>query len=138
MRQVRFNIDTTFSENKRAAMGVKYLNSGEIPSRTGTELAISCLLTPLGYAVFGGSLQEVDSQIEISRTIFESYMNLARNRAESDEKSLAQENGDEIANAVLANETKVEAKAELVTADIAQSESEEEALTEINFDDEEF
>ncbi len=123
MRQVRFNIDTTFSENKRAAMGVKYLNSGEIPSRTGTELAISCLLTPLGYAVFGGSLQEVDSQIEISRTIFESYMNLARNRAESNEKS---------------NETKVEDLTEFVTADMRARESEEEALTEINFDDEEF
>ena len=77
MRQIRLKIDTTFSSNKGAGIAINYLNSGEIPLRNGLDLALSCLFSPIGAAIAGASQSEVESRIEMSRTQFELYVNLA-------------------------------------------------------------
>lgn len=77
----RLNIDTTFIDSKGAGIATKYLNSGEITVRDGIEVAISCVFTPLGLASQGGTIEEVERLIEISRTQFETYMSLAVCRA---------------------------------------------------------
>ena len=85
LKQVKLKIETSFSENRGAAIAVEYLNSGEITLRDGLEVALSCLFAPLGAAAKGASQSEVKSRREISRTIFETYMNLAMSRAEVNE-----------------------------------------------------
>ena len=145
MRQVRLNLDTKFSENKGAGIGARYLNSGEILLRHGVEQAIACLFTPIGAAMEGATLSEVKARQEISRSIFESWMNLATSRAELNEE-----------NKGLSVETKFEDikssnsgfEVNGVTSKSnpeSSTESEElreltssPTLTEINFDDEEF
>jgi len=87
MRQIRVNIDTTFSEHRPAGIGARYLNSGEIRVRDGVELAITCLFTPIGAAMEGATLSEIKQRQEIARTIFETWMNLATSRAEVNEEN---------------------------------------------------
>lgn len=82
MRQVRLKIDTSFAESKNAAKAVEYLNSGEILLRDGLEIALSCMFSPIAAAAEGASLSEIKQRCEVSRTQFETYMNLAMSRAE--------------------------------------------------------
>lgn len=80
MRQIKFKIDTTFSDNISAGVAAKYLNSGEIFLRDGVEIAISCLFAPIGAAVEGETRAEVEARCEVSRMQFETYMKLALSR----------------------------------------------------------
>ena len=77
MGQIRLKIDTTFSEKKGAGIALEYLSSGEISLRGGIEIALSCFFAPIGAAVGGATLSEVQARCELSRMQFETYMNLA-------------------------------------------------------------
>ena len=94
MGQIKFKIDTTFSENISAGMAAKYLNSREILLRDGIEIAISCLFAPIAAAVEGATLSEVEEQCKKSRIQFETYMSLAMSRVK--EPDLSQETLNEI------------------------------------------
>ena len=138
MRQIRLNINTKFSENKGAAIGARYLNSGEIRARDGVELAITCLFTPIGAAMEGATLSEIKQRQEIARTIFETWMNLATSRAEVNEenKKLSVEthwsdSGFEVRRVTSALDSESMNCSEEFTSTPVLDE-------EINFDDEEF
>ncbi len=79
-KQVPLKINTTFVETKPAGLAAQYLNSGEIDTRAGVEIAIRCLFAPLGAAASGASRREVEALIAASRTQFEIYLNLALSR----------------------------------------------------------
>lgn len=91
MPQIKLNINTSFSINKGAGLAMKYLNSGEIPLRQGIELALSCLFAPLGVAIIGGSIDDVKDRCELSRSLFEAYINLALQRADLKEANSSHE-----------------------------------------------
>lgn len=79
-KQHPLKIDTTFVETKPAGLAAKYLNSGEIHSRAGVEIAIACVFAPLGAAIDGASRERVEKLIAASRTQIEIYFALALSR----------------------------------------------------------
>ncbi|NJO94388.1 MAG: hypothetical protein HC820_08725 [Hydrococcus sp. RM1_1_31] len=81
-KQYRLKLDTKFIESIPAGQAAKFLNSGEIDLRTGVEIAIACLFAPLGAAIDGASLSEVERLIAISHTQMETYFALARGRCQ--------------------------------------------------------
>jgi hypothetical protein len=83
-KQHPLKIDTTFIETKPAGLAAKYLNSGEIHSRAGVEIAIACVFAPLGAAIDGASRDRVEQLIAASRTQIETYFALALNRCAFD------------------------------------------------------
>ncbi len=161
LKQVKLKIETSFSENRGAAIAVEYLNSGEITLRDGLEVALSCLFAPLGAAAKGASQSEVKSRREISRTIFETYMNLAISRAEIEETETSCTTEVEAEAHFTRGDTKLEDSTPTVThpldskregeeSSVLRLEKAEPAMTSsretesslavsgINFDDEEF
>ena len=146
-KQYKVKINTTFSENKSAGVGARYLNSGEITARNAIEIACTCLFAPIGGATAGESLEKVKARQAVSRAIFENYMNLALSRVEISESELedlaAQENNflpttdtspiiENQQQSLMELEETFENSSNLAVA------NKEEILTEINFDDEEF
>ncbi len=79
-KQIRLKIDTTFVETKPAGLGAKYLNSGEIDTRAGIEIAIGCLFAALGAAECGASRKKIENLSAIARTQLEVYLSLALTR----------------------------------------------------------
>ena len=80
-RQVRLNIKTQFSENRDVEIAIRYLmKSEEINLRSGIEMALSCMFTPIGAAVLGESLSAVKARGEVSRIQLETYLTLALSR----------------------------------------------------------
>lgn len=73
-------VSTRFSETTRAGRAAKYLNSGEIDPRTGVEISIACLFTPLEDAQAGANEDEVEQSIAVSQAQWEHYMQMARSR----------------------------------------------------------
>ncbi len=145
MRQIRVNIDTTFSEHRPAGIGAKYLNSGEIRARDGVELAITCLFTPIGAAMEGATLSEIKQRQEIARTIFETWMNLATSRAELNEEEKRLSVEAQLSDSTYRNSgfERSSVTSALDSESMTKSEGLREftsspVLTEINFDDEEF
>jgi hypothetical protein len=74
-------VSTRFSETTRAGRAAKYLNSGEIDPRTGVEISIACLFTPLEDAQEGATEDEVEQSIAVSEAQWEHYMQMARSRS---------------------------------------------------------
>ena len=145
MRQIRVNIDTTFSEHRPAGIGARYLNSGEIRVRDGVELAITCLFTPIGAAMEGATLSEIKQRQEIARTIFETWMNLATSRAEVNEEEKRLSVEAQLSDSTYSNSgfERSSVTSALDSESMTKSEGLREftsspILTEINFDDEEF
>ena len=145
MRQIRVNIDTTFSEHRPAGIGARYLNSGEIRARDGVELAITCLFTPIGAAMEGATLSEIKQRQEIARTIFETWMNLATSRAELNEEEKRLSVEAQLSDSTYRNSgfERSSVTSALDSESMTKSEGLREftsspVLTEINFDDEEF
>ena len=145
MRQIRVNIDTTFSEHRPAGIGARYLNSGEIRARDGVELAITCLFTPIGAAMEGATLSEIKQRQEIARTIFETWMNLATSRAELNEEEKRLSVEAQLSDSTYSNSgfERSSVTSALDSESMTKSEGLREftsspVLTEINFDDEEF
>ncbi len=143
MRQIRVNIDTTFSEHRPAGIGAKYLNSGEIRARDGVELAITCLFTPIGAAMEGATLSEIKQRQEIARTIFETWMNLATSRAELNEEEKRLSVEAQLSDSTYSNSGFERSSVTSALDSESMNCSEEFTSTpvleeEINFDDEEF
>ncbi len=67
-KRIRFKIDVLFPTNSRVGLAATYLNLSEVEKKARFEHAIACLYAPLGAAVAECSLNEVQKQIEISRT----------------------------------------------------------------------
>ncbi len=146
MPQIKFKMNTSFSTQKGAGIGMKYPNSGEIRARDGVEVAIACLFAPIGAALEGATLSEVKARREISRSIFETYMNLAISRAEIEETETSCTREVEVEDNLWSNETKLSDSTPTVVH-LLDSEREGEesrenessnAVSGINFDDEEF
>ncbi len=139
-KQYRVKVDTTFSENKSAGVGARYINSGEMTIRDAIEIACTCLFAPIGGAAAGESISKVKARQEISRTIFETYMSLALSRAEVSEG----EDSTWAENKVLPTEIKLEdTRLTMEREENSSMESEKlqecsSSVTKIYFDDEEF
>lgn len=77
---LRLKFDCQFKYNLREALGIRYVNCGEIDRKSAVGMALSCLYAPIYTAIEGGSLSEIEQQIAASRTQFEFYMMQALNR----------------------------------------------------------
>lgn len=146
-KQYRIRIDTTFSENKSAGVGARYLNSGELTKRDAIEIACTCLFAPVGGANAGESLEKIKARQAVSRAIFETWMCLALSRAEIGEceaADLAAQENDFLpttdTSLTIENHQKslVELEETFENSSSLAVADKEEVLTEINFDDEEF
>ncbi len=135
MRQIKLKINTTFSENISAGIAAKYLNSEEIVTRDGIEMAISCLYAPIGAAVNGATRDEVEERCKLSRTLLETYINLALTRVKNScfvPQTINEIDITETTEAILSEELDFEKNTR------ASSLKSDEELLGINFDDEEF
>ena len=138
LKQVKLKIDTSFSENRDAARAILYLKSGEINLRDGIEISLACLFAPIGAAVAGASQSEVKTKCEMSRTIFETYMNLAMSRAElrEEDKSLSVET--KLLNSTTHNNADTSNLSSPSQSEEKREGDKSPTLTKINFDEEEF
>lgn len=122
-RQILLKVDTSYSKTKIVAEVLEYLKSIGIAERDFIELALCCLYSPIAAANKGKTAREVQSRIDTSRKQFETQMSLALSQtanSDSSEDTAFNEDSDEIAEKD------------------ASSNLEDEKLSYINFDDEEF
>lgn len=98
MERTRYYLDTTFSLSLDIGKAVKYLNSGEIPLRDATEIALASFYCPLAAAQEGASVRQVEALIEVSRTQFETYMSLAVSRSQKQLELDSERNAPDVEN----------------------------------------
>ena len=78
MVQHSFSVTVTADSTSGLGRAMEYLTSGILPTQDGVKIAVGCVFGPLGSAIAGRSLEEVEADIELARVQFESFMNLAR------------------------------------------------------------
>jgi hypothetical protein len=106
-------VDTEFLEDSPEGQGAWYLKQGEIEPRRGVALGLRVLFNPLGAAMRGQSIEQVEALILSSERCFSDFMRQAREQAQcnhqsSSEKPIPHPKGtgteeearDEISNAI--------------------------------------
>jgi hypothetical protein len=93
-KKIRFSVSdglqmqTTFAEDTPEGLGAWYLKQGEIDQRRGVALGLRTLFAPVGAAMKGQSLEQVELLIMSAERSFEDYMRRAREQAQYHHQSL--------------------------------------------------
>jgi hypothetical protein len=80
-------VNTTFVEDSPEGIGAWYLSQGEIEPRRGVALGLRALFTPLGAAMKGQTVEQVEALILSSERCFSDLMRQAREQAQSNCRS---------------------------------------------------
>jgi hypothetical protein len=80
-------VDTDFIEDSAEGNGAWYLKQGEIEPRRGVALGLRILFAPLGAAMRGQSLEQVEALILSSERCFSDFMRQAREQAQCNHRS---------------------------------------------------
>jgi hypothetical protein len=80
-------VDTDFILDSPEGYGAWYLKQGEIEPRRGVALGLRILFAPLGAAMMGQSLEQVETLILSSERYFEDFMRQAREQAQCNRRS---------------------------------------------------
>jgi hypothetical protein len=93
-KMIRFRVidglvvgDTTFVEDSPEGYGAWYLKQGEIDPHRGVALGLRTLFAPLGAAMRGQSLEQVEARILSSERCFNDLMRQAREQAQCSRRS---------------------------------------------------
>ncbi len=95
-------VDTTFVDDSPEGEAAWYLNQGEISPRRGVALGLRTLFTPLGAAMRGRSLEQVEALILSSERCFRDFMRQAREQAQRNPEGprTEEECKDQLSNAI--------------------------------------
>jgi hypothetical protein len=80
-------VETTFVEDSPEGYGAWYLKQGEIDPRRGVALGLRTLFAPVGAAMMGRSLEQVELLIMSAERCFEDFMRQAREHAQRHHRS---------------------------------------------------
>jgi hypothetical protein len=80
-------VETTFVEDSPEGYGAWYLKQGEIDPRRGVALGLRTLFAPVGAAMRGRSLEQVELLIMSAERCFEDFMRQAREQAQRHHQS---------------------------------------------------
>ena len=93
-KMIRFRVsdglvqgDTTFVEDSPEGYGAWYLKQGEIDPHRGVALGLRTLFAPLGSALKGQTVEQVETRILSSERCFNDLMRQAREQAQCSRRS---------------------------------------------------